>query len=220
MTIHHHPSEDFLFAYAAGDLGEAWSLVLATHLALCPACRRVVYQAEAVGGELIDALAPESLAEDALAKTLARAEMAEAPPVAAVVASSINQPAPVLPQPLRDYAGGDVGSLRWRRLGRGAYHIPLVRSSGGEVARLLKIPAGRPVPAHGHNGTELTMVLSGSFADESGRFARGDVETADAELVHQPIAEAGEDCICLAVTDAPLRFRSPLARLVQPFIGI
>jgi len=51
------------------------------------------------------------------------------------------------------------------------------------------------------------------FADDSGRFARGDVETADADLVHQPVAEPGEDCICLAVTDAPLRFRSPLARL-------
>ncbi len=220
MTINHHPSEDLLLAYAAGDLAEAWSLLIATHLALCPVCRQTVRDAESIGGALIDELTPETLAGDALEKTLARAAAAEAMPAAAPAPAGIGGAVPMLPQPLRDYAGGDVGDLRWRRLGRGAYHIPLVKSSGGEIARLLKIPAGKPVPEHGHSGLELTMVLCGSFADDSGRFARGDVETAEADLVHQPVAEPGEDCICLAVTDAPLRFRSPLARLAQPLIGI
>jgi putative transcriptional regulator len=187
---------------------------------LCPVCRGAVRDAEAIGGALIDELAPEELSRDALEKTLVRAAAAEVmPPAAPAPAGEVESP-PMLPQPLRDYADGDVGDLSWRRLGRGAYHIPLLKSGGGEIARLLKIPAGKPVPEHGHNGLELTMVLCGSFADDSGRFARGDVETADADLVHQPVAEPGEDCICLAVTDAPLRFRSPLARLAQPFIGI
>lgn len=220
MTINHHPSDDLLLAYAAGDLAEAWSLVIATHLALCPVCRQTVRDAESIGGALIDELTPETLAGDALEKTLARAAVAEAATVVAPAAAIDSGPVPTLPQPLRDYAGGDVGDLSWRRLGRGAYHIPLVKSGGGEIARLLKIPAGKPVPEHGHNGLELTMVLCGSFADDSGRFARGDVETADADLVHQPVAEPGEDCICLAVTDAPLHFRSPLVRLAQPLIGI
>jgi putative transcriptional regulator len=220
VTINHHPPEELFLAYAAGDLGEAWSLLIATHLALCPVCRGAVRDAEAIGGALIDELVPETLAGDALEKTLARAAAAEVMPAAAPKRGGRGGCVPILPQPLRDYAGGDVGELRWRRLGRGAYHIPLLKSGGGEVARLLKIPAGRPVPEHGHNGLELTMVLCGNFADASGRFARGDVETADADMVHQPVAEAGEDCVCLAVTDAPLRFRSPMVRLAQPFIGI
>lgn len=220
MTIHHHPTDDLLLAYAAGDLSEAWSLVIATHLALCPACRHAVRDGEEIGGVLIDELAPEHLSSDALEQTLARVVAAEAMPAATSVRADDKGPVPLLPQPLRDYAGGDVGDLRWRRLGRGAYHIPLIKGGRGETARLLKIPAGGPVPAHGHNGLELTMVLCGSFSDASGRFARGDVETADADMVHQPIADPGEDCVCLAVTDAPLRFRSPLARLAQPFIGI
>lgn len=216
MTINHHPTEDLLLAYAAGDLAEAWSLMIATHMALCPACRGVVRDAEAIGGALIDELAPQAVAADALEKTLARAEAGDAEPVALKPSVS----APVLPQPLRDYAGGDVGALQWRRLGRGAFHLPLVKGRKGEVARLLKIPAGLPVPEHGHNGLELTMVLCGSFVDDKVRFARGDTETADAALVHRPVAEPGADCICLAVTDAPLRFRSPLVRLMQPLIGI
>ena len=64
------------------------------------------------------------------------------------------------------------------------------------------------------------MVLRGSFTDDGQRFGVGDVETADSDLEHQPVAEPGEDCICLAVTDARLRFRGVFARLVQPFIGI
>ncbi len=86
--------------------------------------------------------------------------------------------------------------------------------------RLLRIPAGKPVPEHSHGGRELTLVLAGSFSDETGRFARGDIEDADENLEHQPIADEGEDCICLAVTDAPLKFRSWFVRMVQPVLGI
>lgn len=217
----HHPGDDLLLAYAAGELNEAWSLLIATHTAVCPACRARVGTAEAVGAALIDDVSPDELAEmadDALDRVLERAGAQDAVPAARPVDSGA--PAPVLPQPLRDYAGGDVDSLKWRRLGSSAFHIPLVAKRGAPTARLLKIPAGTAVPEHGHNGLELTMVLAGSFVDEGTRFARGDVETADTDLEHQPVADPGTDCICLAVTDAPLRFRGPIARLVQPFIGI
>ncbi len=218
---HHHPDDDLLVAYAAGELDEAWSLLIATHTALCPACRARVDAAEAMGAALIDDVAPNELpemADDALERALEYAGVQD--PVPAVRTLQAAGAAPVLPQPLRDYAGGDVGSLEWRRLGSSAYHIPLVTKRGAPTARLLKIPAGSAVPEHGHNGLELTMVLAGSFVDDGVRFARGDVETADVDVEHQPVAEADADCICLAVTDGPLRFRGPVARLMQPFISI
>ena len=34
------------------------------------------------------------------------------------------------------------------------------------------------------------------------------------------VATPDEDCVCLAVTDAPLKFRSRLLRLIQPMLGI
>ena len=43
---------------------------------------------------------------------------------------------------------------------------------------------------------------------------------ADEDLDHQPIAVDGEDCICLAVTDAPLKFQTLVHKLVQPFLKI
>jgi putative transcriptional regulator len=76
------------------------------------------------------------------------------------------------------------------------------------------------VPNHGHRGIELTLVLQGAFVDDGGRFARGDIEIADEELDHTPVADDAEDCICLAATDAPLRFSSWVPRLAQPFLRI
>ena len=97
---------------------------------------------------------------------------------------------------------------------------PILATSPEATARLLYIPAGTAVPDHGHNGIEVTMVLQGAFEDADGRFARGDVEVATQDLSHTPVADISEDCICLAVTDAPLRFKGLIPRLAQPFLKI
>ncbi|MEQ9143045.1 MAG: ChrR family anti-sigma-E factor [Parvibaculaceae bacterium] len=219
MTIRHHISDDLLIAYAAGSLPEAWSLLVATHLALCPDCRHAAEEAEAVGATLLDDLAPADLSDDAFDRLMARLDAGEGEAEAAPARTAAPVPS-VLPEPLKSYVGGDLHALRWRRLGKGAFHIPIPTRDGEAQARLLKVPAGSPVPMHGHNGEELTLVLAGAFTTHQGAFHRGDVEAADDEIEHMPVAAPGEDCICLAVTDAPLRFKSLAARLVQPFIGI
>ncbi|MEP4378431.1 MAG: ChrR family anti-sigma-E factor [Alphaproteobacteria bacterium] len=231
MTIHHHPDDELLVAYAAGELDEAWSLVIATHTALCPVCRSDVHMAEAVGAALLEDMPAAEMAvldDAALARTLALAELAdeETPPDASSAASASGETdapggIPILPQPLRDYAGGDADTLKWRRLGAGAFQVPLVTGRrGAPTARLLRFPAGTAVPEHGHDGMEMTLVLAGSYADAGAPFARGDVDVNDAEVAHRPVAGAGPDCICLTVTERPLRFRGLIARLAQPFIGV
>jgi len=75
-------------------------------------------------------------------------------------------------------------------------------------------------PSHGHNGRELTLILTGSLCDRDTVLYRGDIAETDERTEHQPFAGPGEDCICLAVTDAPLRFKSMFARLLQPLFGI
>jgi putative transcriptional regulator len=37
---------------------------------------------------------------------------------------------------------------------------------------------------------------------------------------HTPIAEMGEDCICLSATDAPLAFHGLLPRIAGRLMGI
>jgi putative transcriptional regulator len=213
MTIRHHLSEQLLIAYAAGQLPEAFNLVVATHVSLCDDCRAHLASFDAVGGALIDGIDEIAMGDDALAAALARIDVTPPP--------SQNRPraAGILPAPLADYVGGDVSAIRWRRIGGGVKQAIL--PTGKEAtARLLFIPAGTAVPDHGHRGLELTLVLQGAFADENDEFARGDVEIADEEMEHTPVALAGEDCICLAATDAPLRFRGLIPRLAQPLLRI
>ena len=66
----------------------------------------------------------------------------------------------------------------------------------------------------------MTMVLQGAFQDECDYFARGDVEVADSDMHHKPVADIHEDCICLAVTDAPLRFQGLIPKIAQRFARI
>lgn len=220
MTINHHPSDEFLLDYATGALAEAWSLAVATHLALCPDCRRAVTELEALGGSLLDGVTPEPIATTAFDAVIARLERSSEPPVTPAPVPSRLSALPVLPEPLRSYVGGDAATLPWKRLGLGAYHLPIATRGNDARARLLRIPAGRPVPTHSHHGLELTLVLCGAFSDSTGDYGRGDLQEADDSLEHQPHAAPGEDCICLAVTEAPLRFRSIAARIAQPLIGI
>lgn len=214
MTIRHHLSDQLLTAYAAGSLPEAFNLVVATHVSLCDECRARAASLDAVGGALLEEAEEISLGEDALARTLARIEI-----LPQATRSEPLRAAGVFPAPLASYVGGDLSSVRWRRVGGGVKQAILPTGKDAS-ARLLFIPAGTAVPDHGHRGLELTLVLQGAFADENDQFGRGDVEIADEEMEHTPVALAGQDCICLAATDAPLRFRGLIPRLAQPLLRI
>ena len=52
--ITHHPDGDILLSYAAGALGESWSIGVASHLAFCEECRKSVDLLEELGGHVLD----------------------------------------------------------------------------------------------------------------------------------------------------------------------
>lgn len=210
-TIKHHLSDQLLMGYAAGALPEAFSLVVATHISMCDDCRARAEAFEAVGGAVLESGVAQ-MSEASLDACLARLGTPEAPRKAAPRAS-------LLPAPLADYVGGDLQNVRWKPLGMGVRQAILPTGKRAS-ARLLYIPAGQGVPDHGHRGLELTLVLQGAFRDDKDRFGPGDVEIADEADEHTPVAEAGMDCICLAATDAPLRFRGMMPRLLQPVFRI
>lgn len=214
--IKHHLSEDVMMGFAAGSLPEAFNLMAATHISLCDECRARLGAYDAVGGEILDT-APDTdaaMSSDSLARTMVL--IADGPK------EEIRLPRKAgvtLPGPVQDYVGGDLESVKWRGIGMGVKQAILPTSTDAS-ARLLFIPAGTAMPDHGHQGIEMTMVLQGAFQDDDEYFARGDVEMADSDLHHTPIADIHEDCICLAVTDAPLKFEGLLPKIVQRFARI
>lgn len=204
MSIRHHLTDALLMAYAAGTLPEAFALVAATHVSMCDTCRATLAAFDAVGGAVLEACAPEMMSAGSLNATLAR----------------LDRPVLIPAQtPLEGYIGGDLAAVKWRSIGMGVRQA-ILPTSRTATARLLYIPAGQAVPDHGHRGTELTLVLQGAFADERDAFGPGDLEIADQEVKHTPKARPGMACICLAATDAPLRFTSLLPRLLQPLFRI
>jgi putative transcriptional regulator len=216
MTIKHHLNDKLLMAYAAGTLPEAFNLVVATHLSICDDCRAHAASLDAVGGAVMDAhVAPVAMSAQSLAATMSRIKTQASQPAYAPQTSDCA----VLPAPLRAYVGGGLDAVKWRNVGGGVRQA-ILKTSNKASARLLHIPAGMAVPDHGHRGLELTLVLQGAFSDSEARFSRGDVEIATEELEHTPVAEPGLDCICLAATDAPLKFRAIIPRIAQPFFRI
>lgn len=214
MTIKHHLSDQLLMAYSAGDLPEAFNLVVATHVSLCDECRARMAAFDALGGAVLDTSDVAEMSDASLAACLDRIDG-----LSQATARRPLRGVGVFPAPLADYIGGGVDKVKWRPLGMGVKQA-LLPTGKDASARLLYIPGGQAVPDHGHRGLELTLVLQGAFRDEKARFGPGDIEIADEATQHTPMAEEGDVCICLAATDAPLRFNAIIPRLAQPFLRI
>ncbi|MBU0724454.1 MAG: ChrR family anti-sigma-E factor [Alphaproteobacteria bacterium] len=216
----HHPSDEYLMDYAAGSASHSVDLLVATHLALCPECRDKVAAYEHLGGALLDSASPSAIAPDALSAMMARLD--EPMPSEQTPASDSPRfdarTLHMIPEPLRSHLAGNLDDLKWSSLTRGIDQIELKVGLKGEKTRFYRIRGGQSVPQHTHAGNELTLVLAGSFSDSTGRYARGDVAIADGDLDHQPVADLGEDCYCLAVTDAPLRLTGPVGRFLNLFM--
>lgn len=209
--IAHHIPEALLAAYVSGTLAQPFALVVAAHVSICEDCRANLAAHEAVGGALLEAFDPISVTDDLRSRVMAGLDDDIAPEPVRPRGDA------TFPTPVIEALGSKPP--KWRSLGPGAKQCILDAGKEGSV-RLLHIAPGYAVPDHTHGGLELTLVLQGAFKDETGRFGRGDLEVADDDVEHTPIAEEGLPCICLAATDAPLKFNGFLPRLLQPFFRI
>lgn len=222
MIPRHHLDSATLVSHAAGALSPAMAAVTATHLEACAHCRRLLTQAEHVGGALLLQQQPAAaspreaqLRDDILARL-------QLPLPAATV-----EPAPLpahpsteaLPRPLQPYFGRTWKALRWRWVAPGV-HMIRAPETAGDTLVLLKIAPGKSMPLHSHQGSELTQILQGAYDDALGHFGPGDMADLDSEIEHQPIVSPGVPCICVAALDGPLQFRGWLARKMQPMVGL
>jgi putative transcriptional regulator len=209
-VIAHHPPLDMLLDHATGALPAGPRVVVATHAALCADCRRQLDGFAAVGGTMLDLIEPVSVGEGAFQRVIAAIDK---------IPQAAPQPlrgelAQVLPKPLHRHFE-DVP--RWRFAGLGIDEIALPLHSPRHRASLLRIRAGRAMARHRHEGLEYTLVLAGGFSDAGAHYGVGDLCLA-AGPEHMPVADAGQDCICLAVLDAPLVLTGSLGRLLNPLL--
>jgi putative transcriptional regulator len=208
-----HPSEEMILDLARGALEPGRALVLRAHLGACPACHAQLRLAEAVGGALVDELAPAELAADALERALAAIDRPPPPPAARAAPPPgwIRVPADVL----------EAAERRRRWAAPGVWVAPISRDRAtGARSYLLGIGPGIAVPTHTHKGAELVCVLKGAFEDRGEVYRPGDFAESDESTQHQPRVTRDGDCVCLVAADSALVPRSLIAHLFQPFVRI
>jgi putative transcriptional regulator len=200
-----------LAGYAAGTLGPALHVLVASHLALRPESRGFVASLEAANGAEMGRAGPVPLRErdDMLRAILAGPSVLPTEPAL--------PRDPVLPAPLVGYLGHGLDTVPWTRLIPGVRRHVLETQAGGEAA-LFWIRRGRKTPAHTHEGPEFTLVLAGGIHDVTGHYRRGDIAIGDAEIDHQPVTDADEDCICFTVAEAPRRLTGPIGRWLNRLV--
>lgn len=207
-------------AYAAGSVTESFSLLIAAHTESCAKCQTSVAQAEILGGDLLENL-PRVAMDNACLTGLWRRIDEPARPAGLKQVKSQQAFVDGLPAVLSSFFPDGLQAVKWRTLVPGIqqHHLIDVESGAGS-ARLLRIARGVNIPDHTHLGSELTLILQGSYSDETGKYEFGDLSDADSSVQHRPVVDSEQPCICLIATDQRLIFSGALNRIIQPLLGI
>lgn len=207
-----HPQDDLMAAYSAGSLPLSQALCISAHLEHCPDCAQKLQRLNRVGSQLMQDLKPAGVSEGLKQKLLDSLDgLQDEAPKAALADTSV-------PRCLQQFIEKDYDSLNWKRVSADIHSAELCRDSNGARVELLKIKPGGSATRHTHTGDEYTVILEGSFSDESGLYHQGDFMVRDEKDHHTPVATQDRECICLAVTEGPIQFTGIVSRLFNPLI--
>jgi putative transcriptional regulator len=212
--VNHHPDARLLNEFSSGTLPLAQSICVSLHLNYCEHCQRSHRKLQQLGATMFEELAPEQVDDSLLQSVLSRLD--EDPPLS----HSKHDVKGQYPGLMHRLMSGKYDDLEWKSVGSALNISHLQPGDQGHELSLYHIKAGMNVPRHTHRGTELTLVLEGSFSDEEGVYQVGDFLIRDEEHVHTPTASKAGDCICVSVLDAPIRFTGWNYRLLNPFLKL
>ncbi|WP_127023802.1 ChrR family anti-sigma-E factor [Rheinheimera mangrovi] len=213
-AVKHHPALELLEQYIEASLAPELSLAIAAHLDLCPHCQRIKMDLEAEAGTALASLPEAQTAETDWQQMLdfitAQPEIAAKVEKRQPFALQIQNSEILLPASLKPLL---QNKLKWFNLG-GISTAKLAGEDQHNVS-LLYIRKDSEVPQHTHLGLEITLVLKGKIYDESGCYGEGDLLINTPDHTHTP-RTMSEDCLCLSVLTAPLKFKKGLTRLLNP----
>jgi putative transcriptional regulator len=212
-TISNHPADELLAAYSAGSLPLSQALCISAHLEQCSSCLQELQQLNRVGSQLMQRLEPAPVPDRLKQDLFARLDSMDA---------ETEKPAfdgdRSIPKCLRQFIASGYRDLNWKRVSPSIHSVELCRDSNGAKVELLKIKPGGSAATHSHAGDEYTVILEGSFSDEHGLYRKGDFLVKGGDDRHTPVATQDRECICLAVTEGPVRLSGFFGRLLNPLI--
>ena len=212
--INYHPSDDLLACYHRGELPPGASVAIAAHLELCDCCARQTEQlVDRAAEEWAQAPAPNDVEgfDDMLSDIFSQPRQPEQA-VSPVVSKEIHllERSVEVPRILAKAAGE---TLHWKKLPGGINHANIALDRKAQCDFLYMKP-GSQIPRHKHQGMEITLVLDGTFTDDSGDYHPGDFVVRSGADCHSATSDKG--CLCFTVLENPVIFTSGFARFFNP----
>jgi len=212
----YHPDDALLHQFVTGTLPMGMNLAVSAHVDCCQPCQeRTSATQDKASEDWFDTdFSPpaESLAEifDAVVKQPARPFTEAEPDSKAMQTLNLHGFSVRLPRVLAKLVGQ---KLQWKEIASGI-HQALLPVDLHTKCELIALDPGSEVPRHSHYGKELMLVLDGNITDDWDTYGPQDLVMREQEDCHGQISAQG--CVCLFVTDAPLRFTEGFYRLLNP----
>lgn len=207
-------SEQVLTDFALGKLSPAKHMMVRCQREMSLEVTSQLAFQEQIAAAFIDDMPDQNLSDDFLQKVLTTLPDADDE-------TQILKPDD-LPPSLRNILGKTLQDMEWKDLvpNVAIHDIMGSRKYDTERLYLMRVGAGMKMPEHSHTGEEWTLILSGSYHIDDEQFTPGDLHIVDDDRTHQPAIDDGEECVCLVMTQGPLKMKGLLPKIVQPIIGV
>jgi len=215
----YHPDIEILLKYSSGQLEPSLAVAIGLHQQNCEECQQRISELESVGGETLETIhkvfkTQDSNVVDDFDKLFSDIE---ALPQDSYSGEYDNLAIAQSDIPLVDQLyNRRFEEIAWQRVAPKIWRASIAMNDPGYEVELLKFSANAKIPKHTHKGNEFTLVLQGDFSDHQDRYVEGEFIVQDQSNEHQPIA-GKNGCICMAITNAPLKFTGTFGPILNWF---
>lgn len=203
----YHPDIELLLKYSSGQLEPALAVAIGLHQRQCELCQNRIADLESVGGDTLETIVNASVASSAFDQLMN--DIATLPQVTNDIRYESLAVAESDLELVEQLDTLQLDNMPWKRVTPTIWKANIAMNDPRYQIELLKFSPNAKIPKHTHGGNEFTLVLQGDFSDQQGRYSRREFISQDQSNEHQPIAGT-DGCICLAITDAPLKFTGTL----------
>ena len=213
---------DAILAYAAGNLSPARRAIMACQRDISEEVNREIAFHESIASGFMLEHENVPLSPDFFDNINAR--ISELEPSDNKPASKAEDTDTPLSRILKRLCGCSLSDIKWKMivpgLGVNAINGDRRTKKTGECLYLLRGKSGVKIPEHSHRGEEWVLVLQGAYESGGVRYSAGDIHMSDESDEHSLQVVGAEECICLIMTEGPLKMKRVFLRLMQPLAGI
>lgn len=230
--MNNHIDTELLLNYVEGSVEPALSLAIALHQKHCPTCRQKIKDLESHYGEnleLSESTHNEGAGFDRLITDIAKLTTADTNKAVPQVSTNHDRENNGDISFVDDYAVAEINrpllkqllnfnqdDFEWQKLSSKISTVGLELYDASFKVNLLRFSAKTKIPKHTHLGKEFTFVIEGDFKDHKGTHTAGDFIACDGSDEHSPVA-GDTGCVCLAITEAPIKFTGILGPLLNRY---